>query len=204
MAHQRGRALLNRLTALTASAELLGESAAREGTSADLRASAESLRAELADAARAARDLVDGFAAQLPAPDADLADALRDTLAPLRRHLARRETRLVVGEIPQGVRVAVDPELLRAAIAAALSAAVGSALPSEVLRVEHTRARERHAVAFVLETRAPVPESASVDAELASLRSWLEVRGGALHVAREAGRIAVELELPSTKREKPC
>jgi hypothetical protein len=127
-AHQRGRALLNRLTAAAAQIELLEEIAAR-GASADLRAGIEEARADLIAAARDARSLVDSLARQLPAASvADLGAVVHETIAPLRRFVARRETTLAVGEFPSGTGVAVEPELLRAAVAATVDVLLACAL----------------------------------------------------------------------------
>ncbi len=201
-AQQRGRALFNRLTALTVNVEILAEDAARERGSAGFHAAVEAIRVELADAARDTRHLVETISSQLPATlGADLATAVRDTIAPLRRHLERRETRLVVAEIPHGISVALEPELLRAAIAATLDAILSGALPSEVIRLDYTRGAKHDALTFTLETRAGSGAAPSVDAALAPLCAWLEIRGGRASLRHEGDGLSVALQLPS--REEP-
>jgi hypothetical protein len=203
--HRRGRVLLNRLTAIAADVELLGESAEQHGSSGALRSAIEELRGQLSDAARESRGMLEEIAAQLPnVASADLAIALRDTLAPLRKHLARRETVLIAAEVPLDVRVAVEPELLRAAIAAVLDALLAGALPSEVLRIAYLRGERSETVSFAHETRLQTPQVTGVRAALASLAAWLEEHGGALHVERHEQSSIVALELPRSAREGAC
>jgi hypothetical protein len=187
--HQRGRTLLNRLTAAAAHTELLEEAADQDGSAA-----LGALRVELVNAARDARALLDTISAELPvSAAADLGEAVRDTLAPLRRHLARRNTRIVEQDIPHGVCVALEPELLRAAIAAVIDGITASALPSEVLRITHAPAPDFDSLYIALEgAGAPSPELTGLDLRLASLCAWLDARGGSLRVKPDG----VELLLP--------
>ena len=197
--------MLNRLTAVAANVELLGERAVTENASAQLCSDIEAIRGQLTETARDACALVDGISAHLSsAAAADLGLALRDTLAPLRRHLERRRTILIAPEIPHGVSVAIEPELLRAAIAAALDAVLASAIASDVVRITHHLTDGREIVTFVLETREHAAELSNLDGELASLGAWLEVRGGALRQRHERHNLVVSLELPSAVPEGLC
>src|SRR5690242_19516335 len=87
-AQQRGRALLNRLAAIAAQVELLQESAAIRQAQPVVGDALETLRADLTEAARGARGLLEALSAHAPAPaSAELGLAVRDTLGPLRRYL---------------------------------------------------------------------------------------------------------------------
>lgn len=201
---QRGRALLNRLAAAAANAELLEESASRAGCPSEVCAGLEALRGDLTEAARHTRALVEALGAQLSTTSrADLHTALRDTLAPLRRHLSRREMTVVEPAIPESTEIALEPELLRAAIAASLGLLLASALPMETIRLECTTRTSHESLSFALETRASVPDLGP-DGELASLAAWLEGRGGALVVKKARGRVVVTLDLPKSRGTTEC
>jgi hypothetical protein len=201
---QRANGLLNRLSAAVASAELIDEALSTTVVDRAVRISLQSLRAELSEGARDARALSEALAAELPrAGKADLGDAVRDTLAPLRQHLARRELEIVVAELPRGLHVGVEPELLRAAIAASVGVLVGIALPAEVLRVTYSRNAKMHTLSLRLEARSEPPSLAGLHHDLSALQAWLGVRHGSLELVRETKHLLLHLSLPSAA-EEPC
>jgi hypothetical protein len=202
--HARTRSMLNRLSALTVQMELLEEAAPPSGEVSfgqTLKAS----RAELAEASREARALVEAVGAQLPgAKVADLNAAIKDTLAPLHRFLQRRETQLV-GPTGEGdLEVAVEPELLRFAIAAVIDALLAPAVAGEELHVQTEQRLGKVLLSFRLQTRRAPPERAAVEGQLTSVRSWLEMRGGGIDVSTAADRVSVLLTMCPTTDDERC
>jgi hypothetical protein len=202
--HARSRALLNRLSALTVQLELLEEAAPPSGDVSFARALVAS-RAELGEASREARALTDAVAGQLPVSKvADIDSAIKDTLAPLHRFLRRRETDVAAPTGERGVKVAVEPELLRFAIAAVVDALLSAAVAGEALLVEVKRRDAQAALVLSLSTRRTPPERTVVEGRLAAVRSWLEMRSGEVTVSESQSGVAVELMLPCAADETRC
>jgi hypothetical protein len=202
--HARARAMLNRLSALTVQMELL-EEAIPPSSKVTFAETLEASRAGLAEASREARELVEAVASQLPGSSvADLDAAIRDTLAPLHRFLHRRETELAGTTGDRHLEVAVEPELLRFAIAAVVEALLAPAVAGEVLHVDTKRGPHGVELTIRLLTRRAPPERTSVEAQLTSVRSWLEMRGGGIDVSRTASGVSVQLTLRAPSGDDRC
>ena len=202
--HARARAMLNRLSALTVQIELLEEVAPPSGEMSFSRA-LEASRAELAEASREARALVEAVAAQLPGSRvADLDAAIKDTLAPLHRFLHRRETVLAPTTGVRHMEVAAEPELLRCAIAAIIDALLAPAVAGESLHVETSRTPRNVVLTLRLLTRQAPPEKPAVEARLTGVRSWVEMRGGQMDVATISDAVSVILRLRPPSDDDAC
>ncbi|HWL84350.1 MAG TPA: hypothetical protein VNO21_01030 [Polyangiaceae bacterium] len=189
--------MVNRLTAVTAQLELLGEEEPPStiGGSPSL---LESLRAEMAASTRGAKVLSDAIALHLPSPSVtNLFAVLRDAIAPRERYLRRRETRIVLAPIPRAIEIAIEPDVVLAAVGAVLDVLLQSALPSETVHIAYERCASSDVLRASLLTRATPPDGGLIESELASLRTWLEARGGSLEVVRAETELSVSLAIPS-------
>jgi hypothetical protein len=199
--HARSRGVFNRLSAATVQLDLLGEQL--RGIDDKLGQSLVATRAEIAAVARESRALSDAVASLLPGPSrANLAIAVRDTLAPLHRYLDRREAMLVTADIPASLLVAIEPELLRFVVAGLVDAVVALAAVGETIRLAVNMRPGIVALEVRLESRREPPDPRMLEGKLAALRPWLEHRGGAVAVTGSAASLAVILSLPLAMPEE--
>lgn len=199
--HGHARAMLNHLTALTAKVELLGENPAIQRGRAH--GAVEEIRAELAVAALAAKAIAAETARRIPTPGvADLAEIVLDTVGPMERYLRAREVVYSLPRIPAGRRVAVEPELLRATIAAAVDVVLGPALPSERLELSYEARSLGHLLRITLEMRSAPPDVSAAEAKLLPLRAWLELRGGSVEVRVAPSSFSIEMDLPAAREDR--
>jgi hypothetical protein len=188
--------LLDRLTALSARLELVAESPAAQKARAS--AALNEIHAELTGAALSARALVGEAASQIPTPGvADLGEIVIDTVASLERYFRQRESTYELSPIPRGTSIAIEPEVLRATLAAAIDVLLGPALPSERLRIVHEAGSLAHVLRLVLEMRGAPPPLPAAEAKLAALGAWVELRSGRVEIRRGPSSLSVELELPA-------
>ncbi|HET7539427.1 MAG TPA: hypothetical protein VFK05_06125 [Polyangiaceae bacterium] len=194
--HARARTMENRLAALSVQMELLGERL-RPGEESSVLRSLETIRAELGQLSRETRSLGDTVAAQLPSPSTtDLETSVRDTLAPLRRYLDRRETRVDITSLPSCIAVAAEPELVRAALATTVDVLLAGAISGEVLRFALERDSRTATLIASLETQRPPPSASHVENALAPVAAWLMARTGLLTVSESANRVAASMTFP--------
>lgn len=190
--------LYDRLTAIALRIDLLSE--ASKSPKNTLKKSLDVIRAEIAEAARSAQSLADEARSHVPRPGpCELQVILQETLAPLEPHLLRRETPLIVGEISGAARVAIEPAVLRAAIASAMEGLLRSARAGETLSISHFEGGGFDRLQFDLAIRGEAPEAPALLADLAPLKALLELRGGRLSIAHEPGGLQLTLHLPSAR-----
>ena len=194
--HGRAREMLDRLTALAVKVELVAESAVAQRGRLGL--AVEEIRAELERAALDAKAIVADTAGHIPTPGvACLGRSVLDALAALERFLRTREIEHEFPNIPDGIFVAIEPEILRATIAAAVDALLEAALPSERLRISHEAGGCLQRIRIALDTTSGSIHLPAAEGKLLGLRAWVELRGGRVLVRSERGSLSVELELPN-------
>jgi hypothetical protein len=202
LVHAHARTMLNRLSAIAAQLELVSE---RDEMPPSVRAALESMREECMTTAREAKGLVENASARLQSPATiDVAAVMRETLAALQRYARRRETNLEIDESSEPRFARIEPELLRSSLATTAHALFMLARPGETLRTTTSTRADRQVLSTTLSTNAPAPASAPLEAELAGVRTWLELRGGALLVRRSSDAVVIAIEVPSAPPPGPC